>query len=88
MNFLCFFLLSRLIAWVYSSSIDEPFTIIFISDLESNYRGHTVDHAKRAITYLRDLKNKNLYFTGDYKDIKIDPKLIIHGGDNTADNWR
>mmetsp|Transcript_45281 Transcript_45281/g.98527 ORF Transcript_45281/g.98527 Transcript_45281/m.98527 type:complete len:487 (+) Transcript_45281:1-1461(+) len=65
----------------------KPFTMIFMSDLESNYRGHTVKHAKRVVTYIRDLESEGLYFDGEYKDYKVVPELVVHGGDNTVDAW-
>jgi Calcineurin-like phosphoesterase len=58
-----------------------PFTIIFISDLETKYRGHDIPRSQYVINYVRDLKHDNLVFDAPYSQHVIDPKLVIHGGD-------
>ena len=60
---------------------DEPFTIIFISDLENKYRGHSIGRSHYVVSQIKDLEKKEIYFEGDYSGFKVDPKLVIHGGD-------
>jgi len=69
-----------------ASAADDAFTIIFVSDLENLYRGHTPARCRYVLEYIRDLamQNPNLYFDDDYANVKIDPQLIIHGGDNNS----
>jgi len=60
----------------------DTFTIIFISDLENKYRGHDIDRSKYVIQYIRDIKEKQLMYDGNYSHIPITkPRLVIHGGD-------
>jgi len=65
-----------------------PFTVIFFSDLECNYRGRTMSHCQRVMDYLLDLGNKQLYYSGANSNIRVDPKLFLHGGDINRDNWK
>ena len=58
-----------------------PFTIIFISDLENKYRGHSVGRSEYVVSYIKDLAAQNIYFNPPYAGKKVDPKLVIHGGD-------
>lgn len=62
----------------------EPFTVVFFADLEANYRGHKTQHARRVLEYIRDLKHENFSFSDG---TKIDPKLVVHGGDINHDGW-
>ena len=59
----------------------QPFTIIFVSDLETKFRGHTIDRSRYVVNYIASLQEQNLYFDGPYQDQPIDPQLVIHGGD-------
>lgn len=61
--------------------IDDPFTIIFVSDVENKYRGHDIARSKYIINYIRDLKEEQIPFDGEYSDNIVNPKLVIHGGD-------
>jgi hypothetical protein len=62
---------------------DDAFTVVFISDLENQYRNHPVERSQYVLHYIRNLKFQNdLTFDGDdYSDVPIDPKLVLHGGD-------
>ena len=64
----------------------DAFTVIFLSDLENYYRNHWSSRSRYVLGFIRDLatQNPNLYFDDDYADVKIDPQLIIHGGDNNS----
>ena len=65
-----------------NDNIEDPFTIIFISDdLETKYRGHGIGRSQFVVNYVRDLKYSDLHFDGDYSQYKINPRLVIHGGD-------
>lgn len=69
----------------HQRKMDSPtdaFTIIFLSDLECRFRNHSPARCRYVLEFIRDLAQHDLYFDGDYADTKIDPKLIIHGGDN------
>ena len=35
------------------------------------------------VEYIKNIAQQNYFFDGDYSDVKIDPKLVIHGGDIT-----
>ena len=59
----------------------QPFTIIFLSDLETKFRGHTIDRSRYVVNYVASLKEQELFFDGPYQDQPIDPQLVIHGGD-------
>jgi hypothetical protein len=59
----------------------SPFTIIFVSDVENKYRGHSVGRSDFIISYIKDLATKGIYFDGAYAGNKVDPQLVIHGGD-------
>ena len=62
---------------------DDAFTIVFVSDLESRYRNHSPLRCRYVLEYIRDLAEENLSFDEPYSEVKMDPKLIIHGGDNS-----
>ena len=61
----------------------DAFTIVFVSDIESRYRNHSPLRCQYVLEYIRDLAQENLFFDGPYADARMDPKLVIHGGDNS-----
>jgi len=65
----------------------EAFTVVFFSDLENHYRGFTDAHSYGFVKNVKDLGQKDLKFDGDFKDSKIDPKMLLHGGDLSRDRW-
>ena len=42
--------------------LDDTFTILFFSDLETNYRGHDIDRSRYILHYLDTLNERNLTF--------------------------
>jgi len=66
---------------------DTPFTIIMFSDLEANYRGHSIAHSYRTVKALKEIGRKNLHYDGKYSSIKVDPELYLFGGDINRDEW-
>jgi len=71
----------------YRKQIESPadaFTVIFLSDMECSYRNHTPERCRYVLEYIRDLAQQNLYFDGNYGGSKMDPQLVIHGGDNNS----
>jgi len=66
---------------------DDAFTVLFFADLENDYRGHSPEHSRRNLEYMRDIGSKGLRFDGEFSDVKIDPQLYIHGGDINRDGW-
>jgi hypothetical protein len=75
-------------AVIISSSLplpDDAFTVVFISDLENQYRNHPVERSQYVLQYIRNLKYQaDLTFDAgddDYGFVPIDPKLVLHGGD-------
>lgn len=59
----------------------DPFVIIFVSDLETKFRGHDIDRSRYVVRYIRDLQEEQLFFDGNYSNYQIKPDLVIHGGD-------
>jgi hypothetical protein len=60
---------------------DDLFVVIFVSDLETKFRGHNIDRSRYVVRYIRDLKNEQLFFDANYSDHQIKPDMVIHGGD-------
>ncbi|CAB9501066.1 Intercellular signal essential for a variety of patterning events during development (By similarity) [Seminavis robusta] len=60
---------------------DAFYTIIVLSDVENNWRGHNIARSRYIVQYIRDLSKLDLYFEGDFSDHKIDPQLVINTGD-------
>lgn len=61
---------------------DDAFTVVFMSDLENEYRNHPVERSQYVLQYIRNLKYQDdLTFDGEYSLVPIDPKLLLHGGD-------
>ena len=60
---------------------NAPFTIIFVSDLETKFRGHNIDRSRYVVNYISNLQQEQLFFDGDYHQQPIDPQLVINGGD-------
>ena len=64
--------------------LDDAFTIVFIADLEDNFRGHTSHNSRRIVQSIADLKRlRNIKF-----DAHPNPELVIHGGDISKDSWK
>jgi hypothetical protein len=59
----------------------DAFTVIFVSDMETLYRSHRVEWCQRIVDYIKNIGNEDFYFSGYYASVKMDPKLVIHGGD-------
>lgn len=66
------------VALALTSTSTDAFTIIFVSDMETEYRGHTTEWCKKIVEYIKNLSSLNLKYDGDHP---IDPALVIHGGD-------
>lgn len=68
--------------------LDDAFTIVFISDLEDNYRGHTTHNSRRIVQSIADLKRlRNVKFDVHPEHV-VNPELVIHGGDISKDSWK
>ena len=50
--------------------------------MECSFRNHSVERCRYVLEYIRDLAQQNLYFDDNYASKKIDPQLVLHGGDN------
>lgn len=59
-----------------------------MADMENQYRGHLDDWCYNIANYVKNFGGTNTYFN-DHPNIKIDPKLVIHGGDlsDTTYHW-
>jgi len=68
----------------FPTTYKDSFTMIFISDLEVNYRDHTTYLSKGIVNDIKTLKRRNLRFSDGQV---IDPKIVVHGGDNTDWVW-
>lgn len=68
-------------------TVSDAFTVIFIGDAEPRMRGNTDSEVAWAVRNLVKLKSSRLrYFDrGNGKQYRIDPKLVILGGDISAD---
>jgi hypothetical protein len=61
---------------------DDPFTIIFIADMEAGYRHHQDSFCSDIVTYIKDIKNKGFRYDDPlYSSYEINPEMVIHGGD-------
>ena len=67
--------------------VADAFTVIFIGDPEPRMRGNTDAEVARAVRNLVSLKSSRVrYFdAAGGKQYRIDPKLVILGGDISAD---
>ena len=67
--------------------VPDAFTVIFIGDAEPRMRGNTNAEVSRAVRNLVSLKSSRVrYFDANGgKQYRIDPKLVILGGDISAD---
>lgn len=67
----------------------DAFTIVFVSDLENNYRKHVAAGSRAILRSIIEIDDRNVDATYDwlYDDKNIDPKLVIHGGDINGDHW-
>lgn len=66
----------------------DAFTFIFVSDLEMNYRGHTEQDVADIMQEIVDLKaHQAQSFDGEYRHQKINPELVIHGGDSYESDY-
>lgn len=67
--------------------VADAFTVIFIGDAEPRMRGNTDAEVARAVRNLVSLKSSRVrYFNANGgKQYRIDPKLVILGGDISAD---
>jgi hypothetical protein len=64
-----------------SSNAPSEFTVIFVSDVEAMYRGNRVDWCRNMVNYIKNLGREDSYFDDEFASVKIDPKLVVHGGD-------
>lgn len=65
---------------------DEPFTVIFIGDSEPRMRGNTNAEVAGYVADLASLHTTNArFFDRDGGTHRVDPKLVILGGDISAD---
>lgn len=70
-----------------TAATDDAFTVVFISDLEDNYRGHTTEDSRRIVQSIADLKRFKKVAFDNYPEHVVDPELVIHGGDISKDSW-
>lgn len=49
--------------------------------MENKWRGHNLDRSRFVVQYIRDVKEQNFYFDGNYSQYMIDPQLVINNGD-------
>lgn len=68
-------------ALMETSGSPTAFTIIFISDMETEYRHHSVDFCKNVVGYIKDLAGKGLKYDAPFDTVQINPDFVIHGGD-------
>jgi hypothetical protein len=59
----------------------KPFSVIFISDMEAEYRGHNSEWCLKIVEYITNLGNQEFTYDDIYSSVKIIPELVIHGGD-------
>lgn len=63
------------------ASASDAFTVIFVSDMETDYRGHTTGFSHAVVNYIKTLKDQNIFYDGAYANVKVATDLVIHGGD-------
>ena len=65
---------------------DEPFTVVFIGDSEARIRGNTNAEVAGYVRNLAEYRSSKIaYFDHDGGAHRIDPELVILGGDISAD---
>ena len=57
-----------------------------MADMENRYRNHHNDWCEKIASYIKNFGGTNTYFD-TYPQIKVDPKLVIHGGDLSDVTW-
>jgi len=65
----------------------DSYVMVFFSDIENHYRGFEDSHSYGFVKNLVNLKDKDLYFDGDFQGKLIDPRMLLHGGDLSRDRW-
>jgi len=75
--------------WHRNPTEDDSFTAIFLSDMETGYRHHTVAEAEHKVQEIIKLTESGsaASFDGKYSHVKIDPKIVLHGGDINGDGF-
>lgn len=65
---------------------DEPFTVVFVGDSEARMRGNTDAEIAGYVQHLASFHTSNVsYFSYGDGTHRIDPELVILGGDISAD---
>ena len=59
-----------------------------MADMENEYRNHHHDWCEKIANYVKNFGGTNTYFD-NHSNIKVGPKLVIHGGDlsDTTYHW-
>eukprot|EP01084_Bolivina_argentea_P253116 425082_1 len=68
------------------SPAGDAFSIIFISDMECEYRRHTNEMCYNVINWVKNIAHEGFTFDGEFNTIPVKPDLVIHGGDLSDGN--
>ena len=69
----------------------DAFTILFISDMETEWRRHNIDWCNKVVGFIRNLASMGLTYDGSYASYRIAPDFVVHGGDisdGTSGTWK